>query len=189
MRWTVLAAVGVLVAAGCSDDKPGAKRGEGGKVTTAGSVSVFDLRPGDCLDPPPDLAGDIATLPVVPCNEPHTQEVFALKESTESAYPGPEALATEANILCITAMQSELKLSPDDGYFISYLLPSFDGWNKDKDRSVICVFVFPALGSVTGSVVEQVQAGEVQPGSPPPVQPAPLDPTAPSSTTVSTATT
>jgi hypothetical protein len=155
--------------AGCSNDKPGAKRGSDGKVVKAGTVSVFDLKPADCIDPPPDLSGDVATVPVVPCDQPHTQEVFSLEQSTASAYPGPEALASTANGLCLSSMQTDLGLSPDDGYFISYLLPSFDGWNKDKDRTIVCVFVFPTLGSVTGSVVEQVQAGTVQPGSPPPV--------------------
>ena len=130
-------------------------------------MSVFDLQPADCLDPPADVSGEINSIKVVPCADPHTQEVFAKVDATDQAYPGAEALATEANGLCIKAMQEPpLGLSPDDGYFVSYLLPSFDGWNKDSDRTIVCVFVFPTLGAVTGSVVEQARAGTVQPGDP-----------------------
>lgn len=158
---------GALVAA-CSSDS-GSARDDSGHITKRGSLSVFELRKGDCLDPAADVAGDIDTIAVAPCSEAHTQEVFALVEAPEQPYPGPEGLATTANALCITAMQDDLSLSPDDGYFFSYLLPSFNGWNNDKDRTIICVFVFPTLGMVTGSVVEQVAAGTVQPGTPPPV--------------------
>ena len=130
---------------------------------------MFELRKGDCLDPAPDVSGDIDKIAVTPCSEAHSQEVFALVEAEEQPYPGPEGLATVANALCISAMQDDLSLSPDDGYFFSYLLPSFNGWNNDKDRTIICVFVFPTLGMVTGSVIDEVAAGTVQPGSPPPV--------------------
>jgi hypothetical protein len=174
-RPAAMLAVALLALAACSNDGDGAKRDSTGKVTRAGTVSVFDLQPADCLDPPPDLKGDIATIMVVPCTDAHTQEVFAVVASTATTYPGPEALAIDANGVCLGHLQEELGLSPDDGYFISYLLPSFDGWNKDKDRSIVCVFVFPTLGRVTGSVVEQAKAGTIEPGTPPPVSPAPLD--------------
>ena len=165
----VAGSLAVCVAlAGCSEES-GATRDESGRITRAGSLSVFELRTGDCLDPAPDVSGDIDKIVVTPCADPHSQEVFALVEAEEQPYPGPEGLATVANALCISAMQDDLALSPDDGYYFSYLLPSFNGWNNDKDRTVICVFVFPTLGSVTGSVVEQVAAGTVQPGTPPPV--------------------
>ena len=169
----VLGALALAALTGCSgDDEP--TRDASGAVTKSGSVSVFDLKPADCLDPPADVSGEIATIKVVPCTDPHTQEVFAKVEATEEAYPGAEALAVSANKLCVTEMQGDpLYLSADAGYFWSYLLPSFNGWNNDKDRTIVCVFVFPDQGSVTGSVVEQVRAGTVQPGDPPPVSAVP----------------
>jgi Septum formation len=167
--------VAALVALGaCSGDDHKPSRDADGVVTHAGTVSVFDLQSGDCLNPPADLSGEIADIKVVPCARPHTQEVFAKVDSTADAYPGGEQLATEANNLCVTQMQSKpLDLSPDDGYFWSYLLPSFNGWNKDSDRTIVCVFVFPNGPSVTGSVVAQALAGTVQPGDPPPVSAVP----------------
>lgn len=155
--------------ASCSNDDEGAARNDDGRITRGGSLSVFELRAGDCLDPAPDVSGDIDKIAVAPCAEPHTQEVFAIVEASEQPYPGPEGLATTANALCISAMQDDLGLSPDDGYYLSYLLPSFNGWNNDDDRSIVCVFVFPTLGEVTGSVIDAVDAGTVEPGTPPPV--------------------
>lgn len=174
-RWLpLLLVVLTAVAAACSDSPDSATRDKDGVVTESGAVSVFDLQPADCLDPPADVKGEINSIKVVPCADPHTQEVFAKVDATDQAYPGAEALATEANGRCIKAMQDPpLGLSPDDGYFVSYLLPSFDGWNKDSDRTIVCVFVFPTLGSVTGSVVEQARAGTVQPGDPVPVSAVP----------------
>lgn len=168
----------LLALVGCSRGDKGAKRDDSGRVSSAGMVSVFELRAGDCLDPPPDLAGDIDKIMAVPCSDAHTQEVFGVVQSTAATYPGPEALAVNANGLCLGHMQEELGLSPDDGYFITYLLPSFDGWNSNEgggDRAIVCVFVFPNLGRVTGSVVAAVESGAVEPGSPPPVTPVPLD--------------
>ena len=172
-RLLAVAAVGAAVLGACSDDEAPSRDADG-VVTEAGTVSVFDLAPGDCLDPPEDLSGEIAEIRVVPCDEPHTQEVFAKAEADDQAYPGAEALATEASGACAGKMQQpDLGLSPDDGYFWSYLLPSFNGWNKDNDRTMVCVFVFPQQGSVTGSVVAQAIAGAIQPGSPPPVSAVP----------------
>ena len=164
-----LVPLAVVVLGACSDDND-ASRDASGAVTKAGKVSVFELRPADCLHPPADLSGEIDSIEVVPCADAHTQEVFAQVAATDQAYPGAEVLATEANGRCIGAMQGEpLNLSPDDGYFVSYLLPSFDGWNNDGDRNIVCVFVFPQQGEVTGSVVDQAEAGTIKPGEPPPV--------------------
>ncbi|MFT3852751.1 MAG: septum formation family protein [Ilumatobacteraceae bacterium] len=173
LRTFTLVAVAAAALGACSGGgEP--SRDASGAVTGAGTVSVFDLREGDCLDPPTDLSGEIADIKLVPCDDPHTQEVFGKVEATDDAYPGAEALATEASGACAGLMQQPpLGLSPDDGYFWSYLLPSFNGWNKDNDRTMVCVFVFPQQGSVTGSVVAQAKAGTVRPGSPPPVSAVP----------------
>lgn len=148
----VVAAVGALaLLAGCSG---GDVRDSAGKVVAPGSWSVFDLRPGDCLDPGDDLSGDISDIDVVPCDDPHTQEVFATVSHPEGPYPGAAAVATWADAACLTELEAELGLTMADGIFISYLLPSFDGWNKNQDRTVVCVMVFPDRGSVVGSYVE-----------------------------------
>lgn len=151
----LLAAFVVLVGlAGCSDDKPAA-RDASGVITRATEWSTFDLRAGDCLLPKPDLKGDIDMIPVVPCKETHTQEVFGLVKHAADAFPGAGALANFADGRCVGELQTSLGVSPSDGYFVSYLLPSFDSWNKKDDRTVVCVLVFPKDADKKGSVVAE----------------------------------
>ena len=90
----------------------------------------------------------------MPCADPHTQEVFAVVRHPEDAYPGVGAVATFADRACLAAMDAELDLSIDDGVAFSYLLPTFEGWNKNGDRNVVCVLVFPAEPGMTGSFVD-----------------------------------
>jgi hypothetical protein len=141
----------VLLLAACGGS---GVRGDDGRVVAEGPWSVFDLRPGDCIGATDGLSGDVAEVPLVPCSEPHTQEVFAVVRHPEDAYPGAGAVATFADRACLTALDAELDLSIDDGVAYSYLLPTFEGWNKNGDRSVVCVLVFPAEPGMIGSFVD-----------------------------------
>jgi hypothetical protein len=128
-------------------------------VVKPGEWSVFDLHVGDCLAPPEDLKpGEIAKIHVVPCAEPHRQEVFASVVNKVDAFPGTASLDQFASTGCMQQLQTELGVAPSDGYFISYLLPSFDSWNKNDDKKVTCVLVFPTEGQVAGSTVTRLLA-------------------------------
>ncbi len=150
LRSVGIALAGVLALTGCTDDE---LRDADGTVVTAGDVPVLELRPGDCLTPAPELTGEVAALPVVPCDEPHTQEVFGVVPHPDESYPGAAEVAAWADGACLTELESRLDLTLDDGVFVSYLLPTFDGWNTDDDRDAICVLVFPGQEGVTGSFV------------------------------------
>ena len=147
---TLLLLAGLLLAA-CSGDEE--VRNASGTVVNAGTWSVFDLREGDCLLPDPELTGEVADVPVVPCEEAHTQEVFATVEHPAAAYPGAGAVSIWADGACLGELEASLDLTLDDGVFVSYLLPTFDGWNKNDDRRVVCVLVFPDVDEAVGSVV------------------------------------
>jgi len=138
----------VLAACGGED-----VRDDDGRVVAPGPWSVFDLRPGDCIGDVADLSGDTDEVPLVPCDDPHTQEVFAIVRHPEDAYPGAGAVATFSDRACLTALDAELDLSIDDGIAFSYLLPTFEGWNKSGDRSIVCVLVFPEDAGMIGSFV------------------------------------
>jgi hypothetical protein len=152
----VLVAASVL--AGCSDDGADAARDGFGRVVSAGAWSVFELQAGDCLSPDPDLVGEVAEIAVVPCDEPHTQEIFSLVEHGAEAFPGSAVLAQDADAECVGALQRDYGVSPADGYFVSYLLPSFDSWNKEDDRRITCVLVFPTSDDVHRSVLDEIRA-------------------------------
>jgi hypothetical protein len=149
VRASVLLLVPLLLAACGGADV----RDDAGRVVAAGPWSVFDLRPGDCIGDVSDLKGDTDEVPLVPCEEPHSQEVFAIVRHPDDAYPGAGGVATFADRACLTALDAELDLSIDDGIAFSYLLPTFEGWNKSGDRSVVCVLVFPVDAGMTGSFV------------------------------------
>ena len=146
----VLSAALVLVLSACGGADV---RDDAGRVVAAGPWSVFDLRPGDCIGDVSDLKGDTAEVPLVPCGEPHTQEVFAVVRHPEDAYPGAGAVATFADRACLTALDADLGLTIDDGIAFSYLLPTFEGWNKSGDRSIVCVIVHPESAPGVGSLV------------------------------------
>lgn len=148
LAWLVLVALALAACSGEDEVRDGR-----GTVVNAGTWSVFDLRDGDCLDPDPDVSGEVADVPVVPCSQPHLQEVFATIEHPEGPYPGASAVSLWADGACLAQLEADYGLTLDDGLFVSYLLPTFVGWNKDDDRGVICVLVFPDRGGATGSVV------------------------------------
>lgn len=152
-----------LLFAACSGDD---LRDDDGVVINPGEASVFDLRAGDCLDAPPDLSGEVDDIQLVPCDDPHTQEVYAVVAHPDERFPGVDEMVGFADGACLTELESELSLTLDDGVFISYLLPTFEGWTSNEDREITCVLVFPDEGTVTGSVVAGTKTIE-------PVDPAP----------------
>jgi hypothetical protein len=153
--WVLAVAVGpLLLLAACGDPQAREIRDDAGRVVVAGRWSVFDLRPGDCIGDTSGMTDDADDVPLVPCDEPHTQEVFAIVRHPDDAYPGAGPVATFADRACLTALDADLDLTIDDGVAFSYLLPTFEGWNRNGDRNVVCVLVFPEEAGMTGSFVE-----------------------------------
>lgn len=150
---TLMLACGLALGA-CSKSAKTQRDGSG-TVTKAGMWSVFDLKQGDCLLPPKELDKEIDTINVVPCADAHTQEVYGSVKHTADAFPGVGALSQFADSKCVGELQTKLGVSPSAGYYVSYLLPSFDSWNKDNDRSVTCVLVFPTEKEKKGSAVKE----------------------------------
>lgn len=105
------------------------------------SSSVFHLKVGDCLVPPSTVQAELASIKVVACHEPHTQEVFALVQDSGAGdnYPGDTALRTFADGNCLQAFAGYVGV--DYRYsqlFYTYLLPSVRSWAA-KDRTIVCV--------------------------------------------------
>jgi hypothetical protein len=147
----LLALLPALVLAGCS---AGDIRDDEGTLVSAGFWSVFDLRPGDCITD--DIPAYDDMVPLVPCDEPHSQEVFAViafpDGPPEQSYPGAGALASFGDIACSTALLEDFNLQISDGVAFSYLLPTEEGWQEKNDSLIVCVLVF-ADGQAVGSVV------------------------------------
>jgi hypothetical protein len=145
-------AVALALAGACSKDE--AER-DGRTITDGGSISVFQLRPGDCLDPGTEAAGEVDTIQAVPCDDPHTQEVFAVLDypaDEGDAYPGEADIREFADASCLEAFGEYTGSDyADSTLYFSYLRPSADSWKNTDDRQVVCVIVAKDE-QMTGSV-------------------------------------
>jgi Septum formation len=142
----VVTALLVLVGAACGGSSP----------SVGASVSVFHLKVGECLVPPTAVQAELASVKVVSCKEPHTQEVFHLVDDNtgNDTYPGDSALVTFAQGSCLEAFGPYVGVSyRNSQLYYTYLLPSVRSW-ADKDRTIVCVITTtgrPLKSSVKGT--------------------------------------
>ncbi len=128
----------LLTVGGCSgdDDDDGA---------ASEAVPVLDVATGAeasrCLLVDEDLSPEVSELPVVPCSEFHTHEVYAVVAYDEQdVYPGMTALEDFAERECLGAFESFVGVSAfDSSLLFSWLVPSLSGWTDEDDRDVLCV--------------------------------------------------
>jgi len=123
------------------------------------STSVFDLSPGDCFDDPADGAADgsqVETLPMVDCESPHDNEVYAIFEVTDDLatgpYPGVVALDDEATGRCVPLFEDYVG-SPYENtprLDILWLSPTAESWGNG-DRLVTCALFDSDASKLTGS--------------------------------------
>ncbi|HLI54108.1 MAG TPA: septum formation family protein [Acidimicrobiales bacterium] len=129
-RLAGLVVIGAALAAlaGCSSASRGVQ------------LSVFHLKPGDCVVTPTAIKAQLSKLTVVPCREPHTQEVYALvNDDAGSVYPGETSLQRFANAACLQRFAGYVGSDyQDSSLFFTYLLPSVRSWAAG-DHTVDCV--------------------------------------------------
>ena len=110
--------------------------------------------PGTCFIAAPDLGPEVKNLPVVPCEKEHTHELYAVVAYDKGdVFPGTGALDSFAERACVAAFEPYVGISVfESSLTFSWLVPTLNSWNNDKDRDVLCV-VGPFNGSsLTGSV-------------------------------------
>lgn len=151
----VVLAAALLAVALCT---AGCGRFGGGSKSKTTSVSVFDVKPGQCFNPPSAVKSELSNLSSVPCTQPHTQEAYATVNyankdgSAVSAYPGDAVLKSFADGLCAQDYTGYVgKDYLDSANFFTYLLPSARGWEQQNDHSITC-FVTTTGKQLTASV-------------------------------------
>ncbi|MFD4244238.1 DUF4190 domain-containing protein [Streptomyces sp. NPDC058525] len=161
----VLYALAVVFGFSALDDEP--KRDTTGQVTEEGSSAIEDLRTGDCFNTDNDLAGfqDEAgvdapfTVTVLPCDQPHEGETYAVFDLDDGPYPGKEAVTATTEERCsgtvLTDYVGPSATLPDNLEIFIYF-PSEDTWGRG-DREVTC-FLGDRSGSSTGSVRETISS-------------------------------
>lgn len=126
-----------LAVAACSDDEadPNAPRNEPVLEVETGTGEPVCMQVTDNLPP------EVEELPVIGCDVAHSHEIYATIEYDEKdVYPGVEELSTFAELRCLEAFEPFVGRTPFDSRLsYTWLVPSLDGWNTEKDREVLCV--------------------------------------------------
>ncbi len=128
-----------------------ARRDGGGAITAGGSLSVTELRVGDCFIS--EDAEEISTVEARPCDEPHQYELFHVATWTGSdVYPSIDAqtsfLITECGPVFETYVGRSYETSSLDFFPFT---PTEEGW-EHGDRTFQCVLVDPARTELTSSL-------------------------------------
>jgi len=138
----------VVILGACSDDED---------PNGASNEAVLDVDDQTCLMVEGNFEPVVEELPVIDCDVPHTHEIIARVEDEEhEVYPGFAALETLAQRVCYTEFEPYVGVSPfDSSLFISWLVPTLDGWNgKDSDREILCVVGRLDAGQLDRSVFQ-----------------------------------
>lgn len=120
---------------------------EGAVMTPFAALEV-----GDCI-PLIDYDDEdwYEELPVVPCDTPHTDEVFFIYEIADGEFPGDDALQEEAWTRCSEEFEKYVGIDYDDSELDLYnYQPTKSSWNHWDDRTIQCVLY--SYEDVTGSL-------------------------------------
>lgn len=156
-RGVVLAGAVVLASValtGCSSILFGAATGdasrdEAGAVQSEEKIDIFNLKVGDCKME--DVPGDIADTKVVPCAEPHDEEVYFEFTLEDGEYPGEEAVGVAADERCYEEFETFAGIPYEDSTLDFFpFTPTEQGW-AEGDQVVQCVIWDPA-GPVVGTL-------------------------------------
>ncbi|HEX6568220.1 MAG TPA: septum formation family protein [Acidimicrobiales bacterium] len=135
-----------------SDTTSSDTTGDTASDTTAGpeDADVFTLAVGDCLvDDTRD--GEVQSVPVVPCDQPHASEIFYSHIIDADTLPSSTEMEAIVDEQCIGNFESFVGLPyPDSVLEVTWLEPTQESWDAG-DRELLCMVVDPA-GDVTGSL-------------------------------------
>lgn len=150
-KMTMAVVLGVLVAA-CGGAVADVVDQAGEAIDDVGDESVFSMEVGLCFDDEEETGGEVSSVPDVPCEEPHDNEVFALIQYTGETFPGQDAMQAEAKDLCIGDFEAYVGLAYEESELEVYpLVPTPGSWDNG-DREIICALYALDLSELTGSM-------------------------------------
>ena len=148
LRFWWIPAIGVFLVVGYLT---AARRDDAGSLTSAGTVSVYELRVGDCFNT--DAEGELSDVSGVPCEEPHAYEVFAVADYEGSAYPASDAAYAAAFYdVCAGPFASYVgEAFETSELWASAITPTEAGW-RDGDREFVCYLYEEDESDMTASM-------------------------------------
>jgi len=144
------AALILFALAACADPAVDTStRTDEGEIAEAGTVGVYKLQVGDCVNDPSmlevsDETTEIAQMSAVPCSDLHTGEVVLADAeyfaTAEDSYPGEEVIASRSTEACVTALgEYTATVYEDSNFDVMPIYPIAEGWSTD--RGLTCVGV------------------------------------------------
>ena len=169
---TTIAALGVVAAlslSACSDDSDDAASDEpAGEQTEAEDAAdeeddteqsggeqsdVFDVEVGNCIG---DFQADeeVSNVDVVPCEEPHDQEIYAIFEVPDGEFPGEDSFEAQVQEDCIPEFETFIGMAwQESALDIKWLQPTEESWGEG-DRELVCTVYeegVPTTGTLEGA--------------------------------------
>jgi hypothetical protein len=144
--------------ASSSPDSGSSARGDEGDlgddpadIEGAEMVSFDDLAVGDCIPLFDYDEDEISELPVVPCDQPHTDEVYFIYQAEDGEFPGDDALLDSAWDGCVAEFEAFVGVPYEESVLDIYSYqPTKTSWMRWSDRTVHCI-VF-SYDEVTGTL-------------------------------------
>lgn len=113
--------------------------------------SVFELEVGTCFNDEGEIGAEqqVSSVPVVDCEEPHDNEVFALVDLPEGEFPAD--VADQAQEICDGEVFTEYLGVPmmESEYSAMPIYPTAETW-AEGDREVVCALYRDDLEKMTG---------------------------------------
>lgn len=117
---------------------------------------VENLMLGDCYDPAPDKSQREVIVLLLPCEEPHQYEVYAIdsfNETLTEGYPGDDAVRNFAEERCFEAFEGFVgQVWRDSDLDIETWFPTAVSWEKGNDRKLSCVLFHRNQADLTESM-------------------------------------
>jgi hypothetical protein len=114
-------------------------------------VTLDKLRAGDCIDPAPEESATVEDLPVVPCRQPHDEEVIAWRDLGAGPWPGDKAIDARSEEICSTEFEIYVGIPIDQSrYDLFWYSPDKETW-QSGDHFLLCTASDPS-GKTTGTL-------------------------------------
>lgn len=120
-----------------------------GQVTESSNIDIFSLKLGDCKME--SAAGLLSDADVVPCSEPHDEEVYYEITMDDGEF-SDEAVDAATDECIGDAFTSFVGVAFQDSTLDVYpITPTQQTWDELDDRIIQCIISDPA-GQTTGSL-------------------------------------
>lgn len=134
---------------GGSNDAP--RDEDTNEVVEESNIDIFSLKVGDCKMEDP--SGEISDTDVVPCSDPHDEEVYFEFELEGDEFPESTAIDAEGEAKCLPAFEEYVGAAYDVSTLaLFWITPTQETWDQLNDRVVQCVLYSNDGAQLTGSM-------------------------------------